>query len=458
MHPDRLDKTVIIVLLSLTILIGITLLRGDQVGIQVTQTTPAANTRGVTTRTQLAITFSEPIQPADLESSLRITPALSVTLHWNGNSAYLTPQHALQSDTTYTITLPAGVRSERGRALLHDVSWSFHTGHPRIIYLSPASGIGNLYISEADSDQPPKAITTELFGVYDYAVSPDGRQIVYASGGDKVGQNNLWVVNPDGTGRQLLLPCTNLMCQSPAWSADGTRIAFEQRTLVSGGYPGPGRIWILDLTTQTVTPLLQDNQQLGTLPRWAPQGDKLAYYNPVKNLVTVLDTTNGQRMELTSDLGDSGVWSPDAQQLIYPQIFTIGTESDAHLLRVDLASTIITPVLPLTSSNNATTVAWSPTGEWLAFGLQDSGVQQKGSPSGPQIWVSHPDGADAHAITSEPGFSYDRFAWSPDGEWLLATRHDLQTPNAKPEVWLMRKDGSERRLLVQDATLPAWAP
>jgi Tol biopolymer transport system component len=458
MHPDRLDRTVIAVLAILTVLISVTLLRGDQVGVQVTQVLPAASTENVTTRAQLAVTFSEPMKPTVLESSLHMTPAISFTMRWNGNSAFILPQHALQSDTTYSVTIPAGIQSEHGRILLHDVSWTFRTGHPRIIYLSPASGLGNLYISETDSDPAPKAITAERFGVYNFAISPDGRRIVYSSGGDAVGQNNLWLVNADGTDRKLLLPCTNLMCQSPSWSADGTRIAFEQRSLVAGGYPGPGRIWILDLNNQTVTPLLSDNQQLGTLPRWAPLGDKLSYYNPVKNLVTVLDTANGQRTELTSDLGDSGAWSPDAQQLIYLQIFTIGTESAAHLLRIDLPSTAITPVLPLTPSNNASSGAWSPAGALVAFGLQASGVQQRGTPFGPQVWVSQPDGTDAHAITDEPGYSYDRLAWSPDGEWLAATRSDLQTPNAKQEVWLMRKDGSNRHLLAQDATLPAWVP
>ena len=458
MHPDRLDKAVIAVLVILSILIGVILLRGDQIGVQVTQTSPAADTQNVTTRAQLAMTFSEPMKPAALESSLHITPEISFTLRWNGNSAFVLPRHALQSDTTYSVTIPAGMQSEHGRALLHDVSWAFRTGHPRVLYLSPASGMGNLYISETDSNQAPQAITTERFGVYDFAVSPDGRRIVYSSGGDAIGQNNLWLVNADGTNQKLLLPCTNLMCQAPSWSADGTRIAFEQRSLVAGGYPGPGRIWILDLNNQTVTPLLSDNQQLGTLPRWAPLGDKLAYYNPVKNLVTVLDTASGQRTEMSSDLGDSGAWSPDAQQLIYLQIFTIGTDSAAHLLRIDLPSTIITPVLPMTPSNNATFAAWSPSGTLVAFGLQASGVQQKGTPFGPQIWVSQPDGTGAHAITNEQGFSYDRLAWSPDGEWLAATRSDLQTPNAKPEVWLMRKDGSDRHLLAQDATLPAWVP
>jgi Tol biopolymer transport system component len=458
MHLDRLDKTVVAVLALVALAIGITLLRGDRIGMQVTETLPAAQAHSVTTRTQMAVTFSEPVSATALQDNLRISPAISFTLRWNGNAAFVVPQHALQSDTTYSVTIKAGVQSERGRALLHDVNWSFSTGHPRIVYLSPASGIGNLYISDTSAGSTPQALTSERFGVYDFAVSPDGRRIVYSSGGDLIGQNNLWLTDPQGGAGKLLLPCANLMCQSPSWSADGTRIGFEQRSLVAGGYPGPGRIWILDLNQQTVTPLLPDNQQLGTLPRWAPLGDKIAYYNPVKNLVTVLDTASGQRIETSSDLGDSGTWSPNAQELIYLQIFTIGTESDAHLLRFDLPSTNITPVLPLTSSNNASSGVWSPTGTLIAFGLQDSGVQLKGASSGPQIWVSQPDGTDAHAITHEPRYSYDRLAWSPDGEWLAATRSDLHTPNAKPEVWLMRSDGSDKRLLATDATLPAWVP
>ena len=56
------------------------------------------------------------------------------------------------------------------------------------------------------------------------SLSPDGSQIVFQTSRD--GNNEIYVMNPDGTGLQRLT--TNLARDvNPAWSPDGTKIAFE---------------------------------------------------------------------------------------------------------------------------------------------------------------------------------------------------------------------------------------
>jgi TolB protein len=69
------------------------------------------------------------------------------------------------------------------------------------------------------------AIGQNLTNVYDPAWSPDGQWIAYAArNGD---QTQLWVMHPDGTGRQQIVG--DGQNRGPAWSPDGTQIAFARQ-------------------------------------------------------------------------------------------------------------------------------------------------------------------------------------------------------------------------------------
>ena len=299
----------------------------------------------------------------------------------------------------------------------------------------------------------------EKFRIYDFAVSPDGRRIVYSL--DREEQNperDLWVINVDGSGRDLLVKCDVQVCQSPSWAADSTRIAFERRNLIGGAVgrsPGPARIWLVDVDTKETAPLSPDDQLIGSLPRFAPMGDKLAFYDQQQSGIAVVDTAANDQTMLPSLLGDSGTWSPDANQIIYPELQAYDAGQFSQLLKANLISNVITAVTPLSTTNDGG-AAWSPIGDLVAFGRQIGGGGR--SILGPQVWTMTPEGQQAKPLTDEPQFSHGSIDWSPDGQWLAMQRFDLLTQQARPEVWLMRADGSEKRKLADDAILPAWVP
>jgi Tol biopolymer transport system component len=462
MRFDRLDRAALLAIAGLAVLIILLLLRGDQVGAQAVRLSPEAGAQGVSTRATIALTFDEPMDAASVEQRLRITPDVSGTLRWNGRTVTFVPQHALQSDSAYTVSVAAGAHSERGRSLLRDVTWSFRTGHPRVVYLSPVTGNANLLVSDIDTGGETRRITDEPLGVYDFAVSPDGQRIAYSADRDQTGARDLWLVNADGSGRDRLVDCAPDICQNPSWSADGARLAYERRTMVQGSAglsAGPARVWLLDLTSRSAALLLADSQQLGTLPRWAPDGNRLAYYDPQQHNIMVLDVASGERTQLPSTPGDPGAWSPDGTQLIYPELEASDIGAFNQLLRADLVAGVITPVMALSTTNDSS-VAWSPDGALIAFSRQRGLPSQSGgfTPFGAQMWVSAADGSSAHALTDESEYNFGGLAWSPDGEWIAAVRNSLLAPNPQPEVWIMRRDGSAIRAIAQDATLPFWLP
>ena len=89
------------------------------------------------------------------------------------------------------------------------------------------------------------------------AWSPDGSKIAFhALFPDKV---ELWVVNLDGTEKQLLMMEAGL----PAWSPDGTRIAFVRRT------DGDGEIWSMNADGSDARQLTF-NDVIDGYPQWRP--------------------------------------------------------------------------------------------------------------------------------------------------------------------------------------------
>ncbi len=458
MRFDKMDRAAIGSILVLSILIAFFIVRGDQVGVRITRTMPAMNADRVPTRSLIAITFSEVMSTTTVEQRLHITPTVPGTLRWSGNTVFLSASQPLQPDTHYTVTLESGAVSVRGRPVLHDATWSFRTSHPRLVYLAPASGIANLFVMDP-RDGTTQRLTDEPYGIYDFAVSPDGSRIAYSADRDiENPERDIYVVNSDGSGREQLVKCDGQVCQAVSWSPDGTRIAFERRTLVQGAIgrsPGPGRIWLADVNTRETAPLFGDSQQIASLPRYAPTGDKLAFYDGSTNNIVVVDLVADQRIELPSVLGDPGTWSPDGNQLIYPELEAFDTGRYDQLLRADLVTSIITPVTPLGPARNSGPV-WSPVGNLIAFGRQE--ISGGSGILGPQMWLITPDGSHMRQLTAEPEISHGAFAWSPDGEWIAVQRYNLLEVNALPELWLFKVDGSERRRLVEDGMQPAWLP
>ncbi|NJM42423.1 MAG: hypothetical protein HC853_17635, partial [Anaerolineae bacterium] len=372
-----MDKTVFAVAAGLALLFAFFLLRGDQIWRAIIRSTPVDNAQSVPARSPISFTFGEPMVTGTLEGKVSLQPSAGAagaaseagaalgTLRWSGATASFVPSAALLPNTEYQLVIKAGATSTRGRSMLRDHVIRFRTSLPRMAYLSPAnSPTSDVYITGLESESPVQRLTFEPFGVHSYAISPDGTRVAYAAKRDLNGEMDLWVINTDGGGREQLLRCNDQVCQYPSWSADGTRIAYEQHNLIKGrlgNSPGPSRIFLLDVDSKQAYPLIDDSQRLGFLPRWSPVGDKLAFYDSTQSAVIVVDVATADQIELPSVYGDSGTWSPDGAQLIYSDLVPVEDRRYNQLLRVDLARSVITPALPLTVTNDILGV-WSPSG------------------------------------------------------------------------------------------------
>ncbi len=94
----------------------------------VTGSAPAANATGISTSTNVAATFSEPVTGVSAGTFTLAGPSgpVAAVVALNGNTATLTPTSPLQPGALYTANLLAGIADTAGNPLA-PLSWSFTT-------------------------------------------------------------------------------------------------------------------------------------------------------------------------------------------------------------------------------------------------------------------------------------------------------------------------------------------
>jgi TolB protein len=457
---DRLDWIVWSALLALGVATGLVLLRGDQVGVQVSGIVPAPNSVGVSTRAEIRLTFDEPMDQASVERRFQIEPAVEGRLSWRGKTMAWRPRQGLAADTRYRVTVAADARSVQGRHLKEDLTWAFHTGHPRVLFMS-VGDVSQLYEVETDGLSARQLTHLEDgSSLWDYAVSPDGIQVAFGLVRPDASAVDLWLMNADGSDARRLLACDESQCSGATWSPDGRRLVYERRELnvqlgsvVVG--PGPSRVWLLDLSSGQTRPLFQDSQMLGYAPRWSPDGSRLGYFDP-QGGVRIVDLDTGNSQLIPNQLGEMGAWSPDGQILVLVDMSFAGESYRSYLIRADLAKGATHNLSGGETEASDSAPAWSPTGEWVAFGRK---ALADGTPTpGQQLWLMRPDGSEAHPLVTDPQAHLGGIAWSPDGRAIAYLRFQLMQADARPQIWFVSLDGSDPIELTGNGTLPSWLP
>lgn len=268
-------------------------------------------------------------------------------------------------------------------------------------------------------------------------VSGSGK-IVFSSGQD------IFTINPDGRElRQLTSGVYGEINVQPAWSPDGSQIAF-----VSNRDGGDVEIYLMDAMGEKAQRLtFQEGED--SEPAWSPDGSKIAYvhgddpsvngyinsascHRPDIYLMSA-DGSNQLRLTKKGENTDPA-WSPDGTRILF------SSKQEGVNFELYILNLFDGELLRLTHSLTAEAEpAWSPDGDSIAFisGYTDSfmecgvdGIIQNPSPfqvsSGGDIFLLNLTNYTQKKLTADGG--YNEMAFSPDGT-QLAVSHQNQGTN-----------------------------
>jgi Tol biopolymer transport system component len=189
---------------------------------------------------------------------------------------------------------------------------------------------GSLYTLAADGSERvrltrPPAGPGGTGGDSDPAWSPDGTMLAFVRSEPPAenARTRIFLLNADGARPQPLTTVGEAF--SPAWSPDGRRIAFVRRTdtewaiVVAEVDGGAEQVMVRE-------PNQPDSDASLGAPAWSPDGTRLAYTRWMldrefnfRPRLYVLDVNGGGTGPLTRDAADAA-WSPDGRRIAFASV------------------------------------------------------------------------------------------------------------------------------------------
>jgi Tol biopolymer transport system component len=271
----------------------------------------------------------------------------------------------------------------------------------------------------------------------------------------RTGGNEIWTMNNDGTGQRQVTSLSGSV--EPAWSPDGSRIAFFGPSL-----PNLGDIFTIQPDGTGLTQLTHTGMDYE--PGWAPDGSRMVFTSSrddnnssLGGEIYVMNADGTGQTRISNDNFEDldGDWSPDGSKIAYAR-----WDADASDERINMQIFVMnpdgsgqTPLTELSSSNSGPD--WSPDGSRIAFSSDRSGARE--------IWVMNANGSNPVRLTTSPtgGFS-SQPAWSPDGSRIAFSQASGPPVQGffPVDVWVMNADGSNPVRLTSDerSGTPAWEP
>ena len=301
----------------------------------------------------------------------------------------------------------------------------------------------------------PKILSQEPSGIWDFALSPDTKTIVYMTPLLDSG-SELWKMSPDGSDRSLLLSCPNSVCSGAVWSPDGERLMYERTdTPTEENSTGMTSIWWLDPENGETGPVFRDSALPGFNPRWSPDLSWLSYTSPGSSKIQIYSLKGERSFSIPNRMGGALIWSPDGSSFLVTDVEQQGERFYTHLLHYDLESEQYRDITGEAEVED-NWASWSPDGEWLAI-VRREWVGSR-PVLGDQVWLMRPDGSQAHPITSNPEASHGTPIWSPDSKYLLFQLYPLKETPVIPEILMYDIEAGEQELVIRPGSRPIWLP
>lgn len=273
-----------------------------------------------------------------------------------------------------------------------------------IVYVSEQAELPQVMVTRPDGSRRERITTNGAYSHAAPAIAPDGRRIALS-----VWRDDAWagihVMNATGSGLAQLVRRSDFD-GSPAWSPDGTRIAFRSEN--SGPHGNYGRIFVINTDGSGLRQLTPDTPDYtyDDSPSWAPDGGRVVF----------------------SRSGD---------------LYTIKADGTGLSLLMTCRLACEDPV-------------WSPGGEHIGFAMPTDSDNDGVAESHLDVYVMNVDGSNVRQLTTAE-VQEDGPSWSLDGKKIVFQRWESD----HAQLYIIGADGTgESKLSTQavDDYSPHWSP
>ena len=228
-------------------------------------------------------------------------------------------------------------------AMEFDPTWSPDGSRIAYRHQSGDDGSTEIYVMDADGSRQ-QALTRNDVADWGPDWSPDGRLIVWNSA---VGTGGFsfygYVIGPDGSGRRRI---TRHYIEYPAWSPDGSKVAFMAQEPGAVGSNPDYNIFVMDADGSHIRRLTTADGEDGWAA-WSQDGDQIVFSSARDDCsisdasdcrttgdigpwedVWIMNADGSDQRRVTSEFGQFFAWSPDGSTILV-------TGMDPYLIRPD---------------------------------------------------------------------------------------------------------------------------
>ena len=257
-----------------------------------------------------------------------------------------------------------------------------------IAFVSNRNGRYEIFTMNASGAAQTK-ISNHQTAVHSPAISPDGAKIAYVLE-SSAGVYDIYVMNIDGSNVKQLT--TDGLSSWPAWSADGTKLAFSKSM---------AEVWTMnsDGSSQskiniTLTGFMD---RLGQ-PCWSPDGTKILVtgFYPTSSNIYYINVASSTLHQLTYNVGMSmgPAYSPDGSKIVFGNSRSVEAGTVHTIYTTDSDGLSLKELSSSNMDSFSAKYSWSPDGAKIVFAESRSGDSNY-----TQVYIMNSDGSSQTRLT-----------------------------------------------------------